>query len=336
MNKVPVVLISGDDDVLISRSLNNHIEKALGNEDRTLALEELTEANYLSSEQFNISKLVDSAQTAPFLTENRVVVGRHMGRFSKKDDLEPLLEYLNSPLQTTSLILVWEKGSNPQQQRLSPVPKALLEAIESSGGTIEKVSTGKGKQAEKWLADLLKEASVELTGEARKHISDHLGEDRTKVFALLEVLAAGYESSEILELRDVESYLGDAGSIMPWDLTDSIDSGKIPEALERLHRMLRADGRHPLGVLALLHSHYEKMLRIEGSNLKEEKAVAEALSISPYPAKKILSSSRRLGKKNIFRAIGLIAEADLDLKGKKGWPPELVVEVRVARLAAMR
>ena len=106
--------------------------------------------------------------------------------------------------------------------------------------------------------------------------------------------------------------------------------------MERLQRMLRADGRHPLGVLALLHSHYEKMLRIEGSNLKEEKAVAEALSISPYPAKKILSSSRRLGKKNIFRAIGLIAEADLDLKGKKGWPPELVVEVLVARLAAMR
>ena len=336
MNKVPVVLISGDDDVLISRSLNNHIEKALGNEDRTLALEELTEANYLSSEQFNISKLVDSAQTAPFLTENRVVVGRHMGRFSKKDDLEPLLEYLNSPLQTTSLILVWEKGSNPQQQRLSPVPKALLEAIESSGGTIEKVSTGKGKQAEKWLSELLDKAPVELTREARKHLSEHFGEDRTKVFALLEVLAAVYDGNEILELGDVEPYLGNAGSVMPWDLTDSIDSGKIPEALERLNRMLRADGRHPLGVLALLHSHYEKMLRIEGSNLKEEKAVAEALSISAYPAKKVLSSSRRLGKKNIFRAIGLIAEADLDLKGKKGWPPELVVEVLVARLAAMR
>ena len=75
MNKIPVVLISGDDDVLISRSLNEHIGRALGDEDRTLALEELTEANYLSSEQFNISKLVDSAQTAPFLTRNRVVVG---------------------------------------------------------------------------------------------------------------------------------------------------------------------------------------------------------------------------------------------------------------------
>ena len=100
--------------------------------------------------------------------------------------------------------------------------------------------------------------------------------------------------------------------------------------------MLRADGRHPLGVMALLHSHYEKMLHLEGSNLKDEKAVSEALSISAYPAKKILSTSRRLGKKNIFRAIGLIAEADLDLRGKKSWPPELVTEVLVARLAVMR
>ena len=336
MNKIPVVLISGEDDVLISRSLNTHIEKALGDEDRSLALEELTEENYRSAEHFNISKLVDSAQTAPFLTQNRVVVGRHMGRFSKKEDLSPLLEYLNSPLPSTSLILIWEKGNNPQQQRLSPVPKSLLEAIQSSGGHVEKLTTGKGKQAEKWLSESLDRAPVRFTGEARKRISGHLGEDRTKVFALLEVLTAVHERGETLELEDVEPYLGDAGSVMPWDLTDSIDAGKISEALERLKRMLRADGRHPLGVMALLHSHYEKMLHLEGSNLKDEKAVSEALSISAYPAKKILSTSRRLGKKNIFRAIGLIAEADLDLRGKKSWPPELVTEVLVARLAAMR
>ena len=97
MNKVPVVLISGDDDVLISRSLNAYLEKALGDEDRGLALEELTEENYRVSDQFHIGKLVDSAQTAPFLTQNRVVVGRHIGRFGKKEDLAPLLEYLESP-----------------------------------------------------------------------------------------------------------------------------------------------------------------------------------------------------------------------------------------------
>ena len=239
-------------------------------------------------------------------------------------------------MDTTSLILVWEKGSIPQQQRLPPVPKNLLEAIEQSGGVFEKLTTGRGKQAEKWLLEELSATSVNLTGQARKRITDHFGEDRTRVISLLEVLSSVYESAATLEVEDIEPYLGAAGSVMPWDLTDSIDSGNIRDALDVLKRMLGTDGRHPLGVLALLHSHYEKMLRLEGSGLEDEKAVAETLSINAFPAKKILSVSRKLGKNNTFRAIRLIAEADLDLKGKKGWPPELVVEVLVARLAAMR
>jgi len=336
MSKVPVVLISGDDGVLISRSLNSHVEKALEGQDKAFALEELTEENYRLAEEFHISKLIDAVQTAPFLTNGRVVVARHMGRFSKKDDLEPLVEYLHSPMDTTSLILVWEKGSIPQQQRLPPVPKNLLEAIEQSGGVFEKLTTGRGKQAEKWLLEELSATSVNLTGQARKRITDHFGEDRTRVISLLEVLSSVYESAATLEVEDIEPYLGAAGSVMPWDLTDSIDSGNIRDALDVLKRMLGTDGKHPLGVLALLHSHYEKMLRLEGSGLEDEKAVAETLSINAFPAKKILSVSRKLGKNNTFRAIRLIAEADLDLKGKKGWPPELVVEVLVARLAAMR
>ena len=56
MTKVPVVLISGDDDVLLTRSLNAHIEKALDGQDKAFALEELTEENYRLVEQFHISR----------------------------------------------------------------------------------------------------------------------------------------------------------------------------------------------------------------------------------------------------------------------------------------
>ena len=36
-----------------------------------------------------------------------------------------------------------------------------------------------------------------------------------------------------------------------------------------------------------------------------------------------------------MRAIDLLAEADLDLRGGKAWPDHLVLEVLVARLATM-
>ena len=56
---------------------------------------------------------------------------------------------------------------------------------------------------------------------------------------------------------------------------------------------------------------------------------------STFPAKKALAQSRRLGSDRIRRAVRLLAEADLDLRGAKAWPDELVLEVLVARLAAL-
>ena len=56
---------------------------------------------------------------------------------------------------------------------------------------------------------------MNLTGQARKRITDHFGEDRTRVISLLEVLSSVYESAATLEVEDIEPYLGAAGSVMP-------------------------------------------------------------------------------------------------------------------------
>ena len=63
-------------------------------------------------------------------------------------------------------------------------------------------------------------------------------------------------------------------------------------------------------------------------------AAALGLTGSTFPAKKALLQARRLGSAGISRAILLLADADLALKGTIDWPGELVLEVLVARLAA--
>jgi DNA polymerase-3 subunit delta len=56
---------------------------------------------------------------------------------------------------------------------------------------------------------------------------------------------------------------------------------------------------------------------------------------STFPAKKALTQSRRLGPAGISRAITLLADADLALRGTVDWSPELVLEVLVARLSRL-
>ena len=48
-----------------------------------------------------------------------------------------------------------------------------------------------------------------------------------------------------------------------------------------------------------------------------------------------LTQTKRLGSDKIATAIGLLADADLALRGAIAWPPDLVMEVLVARLARL-
>jgi DNA polymerase III subunit delta len=56
---------------------------------------------------------------------------------------------------------------------------------------------------------------------------------------------------------------------------------------------------------------------------------------STYPAKKALTTARVWGTEGIARAMQLLAEADVDLRGESSWPSEVVLEVLVARLSRL-
>ena len=100
--------------------------------------------------------------------------------------------------------------------------------------------------------------------------------------------------------------------------------------------MMCAGGSHTLQVMAVLNNHFGRMLRLDGAEVSSEKAAADLLGIkgSTFPARKALEQARRLGPDRLADMIGLLADADLDLRGAKAWPDELVVEVLVARLAS--
>ena len=331
-----VVLLHGGDEVLLSNAVRDRVAGLVGDGDRSLMVAELTEAAYLEDEDYHIAPLVDAAQTPPFLTARRVVVGRELGRFSSPDSLSPLLGYLDNPLDTTDLVLVWEKG--PALQRLGAVPKRLSEAVAAAGGEVVGTGVPRGRDgATKWMDTQIDAAGLRLRVGAKRLLADHLGEDLSRLPAVLTTLASAYGPDRALEADDVAPFIGEAGSVPPWELTDAVESGHIPDALGKLHRMLHAGGRNEMQVLAMLHNHHARLLRLDGADAVDEKEAAELLGIkgSTFPARKALRQARKLGPKRIARSIELLAQADLDLRGATAVPPEAVLEVLVARLTQL-
>jgi DNA polymerase-3 subunit delta len=157
--------------------------------------------------------------------------------------------------------------------------------------------------------------------------------------ALIDVLVATYGEGATIGPTELEPFLGEAGGIAPWDLTDAIDQGDTDAALVALHRLLTGGERHPLVVLAILYRHVAPMMLLDGATVRGEAEAAELLGIakgrSTYPARKALATARVWGSEGIARAIQLLAEADVDLRGESSWPPEVVLEVLVARMSRL-
>jgi len=342
---VPVYLVKGSDDVLRGEALTKLLDELVGTEDRSLVLDEfdldvldVAGAEGLSGPQLDQAKLavaIGGAQTLPFLTERRIVVVRRAARFTKAAEITALTAYLDDPLPTTVLVVVWE-GSSKAGTTFAKLPPTLTKAVTAAGGEVVDADP-QGKNLGGWVADQFKDAGLDVDPRVRDQVASSLGEDAGALIGLIERLKGAFTPGSRLTSADVEPFLGPAGGVPPWELTDAIDGGDVPTALEKLRRMMGGGDRHPLAIMATLQSHYVRMLRLDGSGVRGEKEAAQLLGLkgSTFPAKKALNQGRRLGGPGIRRAVRLLAAADLDLKGDSAWPGDLVMEVLVARLTRL-
>ena len=314
-------LVRGDQPVLLADAVKRLVGELVADGDASLMTEEL------AGEEYTIGGVVDAAQTPPFFGDRRIVVARDVGRFSTHD-VEPVVAYLRDPLPTTSLVLVAGGGQ---------VARSLVEAVRKAGHVVDAgVPGGRGRST--WLAARLKDGPVRLDARAAALVGEHLGDDGDRRGSLREMLASAYGQGARIGPDEVAPLIGGAGSVAPWELTDAIDRGDAAVALAVLRRLIGPGGRHPLVITATLHSHFGRMLRLDGADVADETAAAALLGMSggsTYPAKKALLQVRRLGHAPVARAIHLLAKADLALKGAVDWPAEVVLEVLVARLRGL-
>ncbi len=318
----PVYLVKGDDPSLVAQAAHLLTDRLVAERDPSLVVEEFGGP---SVDRLDVGTVLDACTTPPFLVDRRVVVVREAGQLTAAD-AGRLVAYLGDPLDSTILVLVAGGGAVP----------ASLSKLAATAGEVVETSVGSGRARSQWLAVHLREGPVRLEAPAAARLGEHLGEDMGRLAGLLDTLAAAYGEGATVGLEELEPFLGEAGSVAPWELTDAIDAGDTRGSLSVLRRMLAAGGSPPLVVLAGLHRHYRQLLRLDGSGAATADQAAELLGLrSSFPAGKALAVSRRMSTSSIARAISLLAQADLDVRGTTALPDELVLEVLVARLSRL-
>ena len=236
------------------------LAEVVGDRDHALVVEEIGGG---PGEELSVGAVVDACLTPPFLVDRRVVVVREAGRLLTAD-VPRLVEVVKDPLPSTVLVLVGGGGT---------VPAPLVKAVNAAGRIID-VTTSKAGDRKAWLHEHLRGAPVKLEPAAADLLAGHVGEDLGRVEGLLGALSAAYGEGARISAEELAPYLGEAGNVPRYELTDAIDKGDPGRALLVLHRMLDAGGLVPVQVLATLHGHFANMLALDGDDVGGERDAA--------------------------------------------------------------
>jgi DNA polymerase III subunit delta len=332
-----VVVVRGRDATLRAEALHALVTELVGTDDRTLALAEFDVAappesvrssrGDLSAEAALVLTALDAVRTIPFGSSRRIVVLRNASQLAA-DDTKPIAAYVGSAEPTAVLVLDYGDKSPP-----AALAKAL-KAAEAREITVDEQIAGV-------LSQHAKAAGIRLERDATELITTRLGEDVGRVSGIVDVLASTFGPGARLTADDVEPYLGDEGGVPIYKLTNAIDEGDHVEALAVLARLRDASGLHPLQVMASLHGHYRRLLRLDDPEIRgEHDAVAALKELTGRPpnawvAKKTHAHAQALGADGVRAAYDLLAQADLDLRGARRIPDDAVMDLLVTRLATI-
>lgn len=333
-------LVQGAEPTLREREVHRLVDSLLDGADRAFALEDHVvtagrgggdpeESGDGGVDTPVFAAIANALASPPFMTPVRVVVVHDIGNL-RTDQAQWLAGWIAEPLEGVHLVLVAGGGRTPP---------SIEKACGAHGDVVKPAAEDTGTV----LDSELRAVHLRLSRDARERVIAHLGEDAGRVPELVELWHSAYGDGAELTLGEVAPYLGELGTAGRFDLTNAIEQGDVARALEVLHRLLgSSSGRdpkpaHPMQILAGLWGSYRRLLRLDDPSINTPEQAAVVLGMkNPRGARFPLDAARALGTDGLAEAVRLLAAAELDLRGATALDDRTVMEVLVARLAALR
>ncbi len=306
----PLYLFYGPDDF--------HLEKVLFEVRETGIPESARDFNlhvYDGDGNLNTGDILDAARSLPFLAPRRLIIVRRSDHISAPD-LEILLPYLKSPVETTSLILLAQKPDF----RLK-----FFSTIKKHGVAVHFKELTDG-QVIPFIMATAREMGLNIRQDACRHLHEIIGNRSRALYAELEKLYLRHGSREIgvPEIKELSIF---SRLYTIFELMDQISQRRKAQSLSILNRYLAEEGKEAaFGIIGMLTRQIRiifqaKEFMARGIHRAE---MTKKLGIPGFVVSKVLDQARRWQEKDLERALVLLYEADGRLK--RGSQAPLVLE----------
>lgn len=285
-----------------------------------------------------VPEVLAAVKSLPFLADKRLVIARglisHITRRGAgqagKTATDRLIAELPGLPDYARLVLV-EDGLLSEGNRLLKAAKSL------DNGFIR--AFAKPQNLTRWISERAKnEYAAEITSQAAAAIASVVSDDLLRADNELCKLAAYVNDERPINEDDVAALTPYVPEANVFEMVDALATGNGARALELIQQSLHDDPKDPgFRLFALIVRQFRLLLmtrdHIAGGGGSQAPAIAKALGVHPYAARKLPGQARRFRTEQLDAILKHLQRYDQDMKTGR-IQPRLALDLLVTSLAS--
>lgn len=302
-NKIfyPVYFFYGEESFFIDQ-LTNHIEQHALDP----SVKEFNQS-IVYGRDVSVKDLTDLSRRFPMMGNYQLVIVKEAQDIKSIEGLE---NYLDSYLDTTILVI------NYKYKKLDK-RKAFYKKLNSNKNIViyesERLYDNK---VPAWIEKTVRHLGYGINPVASRLLSDHLGNDLSKVYNEIEKLIINVEPGASITEDDIERNIGISKDFNVFEFQNALGKKNALKA-QRIVQYFEANPKdHPLQMITvMLHTYFMKVFLYSQLRNKDPKFIAAELGVHPFFLNDYKSASAAYPSQKIKNIISLIRSLDLKSKG---------------------
>ncbi len=310
-----VYLLYGEEDYL-RRQYRDRLVRALADPEDTMNY------HYFEGKDISPEKLIDLAETMPFLAERRVIVVENSGFFKTAQD--KLADYLKELPETTTFIFV-----EAQADKRGKMYKACKDAGYAAEFAVQTEETLK-----RWILGRIQKEGKQITQRALEEFLERTGSDMANISSELEKLFCYTLEKEDITSGDVEAVCIRQINNRIFDMIEKVAAKQQKAALD-LYYDLIALKEPPMRILFLIARQFNLLYQTKQMRKKgyDNKSIGEKLSLKSFVVSKYMAQASKFSEEELRTALEECVTAEESVKTGK-MADTLAVELLIVKFSS--
>lgn len=294
-----IYLLYGEEAYLVRQYRDRLLEAMLGGGDKM-------NVNRYEGKGVPVPEVIDMAETLPFFSDRRVIILENTELL--KSGGEKLSEYLKSPAQSSSFIIV---------EREVDKRSSLYKTIKKYGYAAE-FGRQDAKTLQKWVLGMLKKENKQISSQTLQVFLEGCGDDMENIRKELEKLLCYTLDKDVITTEDVKEICVPQIQNHIFDMIEAIAAGNSERALGLYYDLL-ALREPPMRILALIGRQFNMLLQVKELAEKgyPQALIAEKTGLHGFVAGKYMRQAAGFKMSFLKRALEDCVRADYDIKSGK-------------------